>query len=168
MSEPSVTVPLSTYDKLRDELKQLQSKNYELEKQLDAAKLGDGNIAKQLLDAFHATMKVVQFAVGNLDPATVAGWPYEALVAVAAAIETIPGIDRHIQELPDELRAFASVAKGLEEYRRERDKNKVVVPATAEDFGPKTPEAARVHAAYIANIGPNEDAATGDPRSVTQ
>lgn len=148
-SEPTVTVPLSTYDKLRDELKQLQSKNYELEKQLNAAKLGDSDVAKRLHDAFHDAMKIVQFAVGNLDPATVAGWPHEALTAVAVAIETIPGIDRHVSELPEELRAFASVAKGLEEWRRERDKNKVVVPATAEDFGPKTPEAAAVHAAYV-------------------
>lgn len=148
-SEPTVTVPLSMYDKLREELKQLQGKNYELEKQVTAAKLGDSDVAQQLHAAFHDAMKIVQFAVGNLDPATVAGWPHEALVAVAAAIEKIPGVDRHISELPEELRAFAGVAKGLEEYRRERDKNKVVVPATAEDFGPKTPEAAAVHAAYV-------------------
>lgn len=155
--EPTVNVPLSTYDKLRDERKELQTKVYELEKQLAAVQLGDGEVARQLHSAFHAAIKIVQFAVGNLDPSTVAGWPHEALAAVAAAIETIPGIDRHAAELPPELKHFAGVAKGYEEWRRERDKNKVVVPATAADFGPKTPEAMAVHAAYDAKRNAKSD-----------
>ena len=149
-SEPTVTVKLSDFDRLRDELKQAQTRGYELEKQLTAARLADGSGTTQLLhDAFHSAIKVVQFAVGNLDPQTVVGWPHKALAEVAAAIEKIPGVDIHVREMPDELRHFARLAAGYEEFRKERDKHKVVVPATAADFGPQTPEAAAVHAAYV-------------------
>lgn len=160
-SEPTVTVPLSTYDKLRDELKQLQKQSYELEQKLNAAKLGDSAVAQQLHTAFHDAIKVVQFAVGNLDPSTVSGWPWQALTAIADAIEKIPGIDRHVTELPEELRAFAYTAKGFEDYRRERDKHKVVLPASAADFGPKTAEAAAVHAVYA-----NKAAEVDEPSTV--
>lgn len=169
--EPTVNVPLSTYDKLRDERKELQAKVYELEKQLVTVQLGDGEVARQLHGAFHEAIKVVQFAVGNLDPSTVVGWPHQALIAIADAIEKIPGIDRHVSELPPELRHFAGIAAGLEALRKERDKNKVVVAASAEDFGPKTAEAAAVHAAYDAKRGakPDESAADAtDSASVQQ
>jgi len=150
MDEPTVSVKYSDYNKLREDLRTTQNENYELKTKLAAAQLGDDAVAKLLFDGFHDAIKIVQFAVGNLDPATVSGWPHEALVKIADAIEKIPGIDQHVAELPPELRAFADIAKGLEAFRKERDKNKVVVPATAADFGPKTPEAAAVHAAYDA------------------
>ena len=151
-SEPTVTVKLSDFDKLRDQLREAQNKNYELDKQLTAAKLVDvdgSGVTKQLLDGFHAAVKVVQFAVGNLDPQATAGWPHKALVDIADAIEKIPGIDQHVREMPGELRYTAQIAAGYEKYRKERDKNRVVMPATAADFRPQTPEAAAVHAAYV-------------------
>jgi hypothetical protein len=150
MDEPTVNVKYSDYNKLREDLRSLQNVNYELEKKLAAAQLGDDAIAKLLHDTFHSAIKVVQFAVGNLEPSTVAGWPHAALVEIADAIEKIPGVDQHVAEMPPELRHFAGLAASLEEMRKERDKNKVVTMATAADFGPKTPEAAAVHAVYDA------------------
>src|SRR3990172_4378562 len=160
-SEPTVTVKLSDYDRLRDQLRDMQNRVYALEKQLAAAQIADPSGVGQLLhDAFHAAIKIVQFAVGNLDPQTVAGWPHKALAEVADAIEKIPGIDRHVSELPEELRAVARTAAGWEEYRKERDKNRVVVPATAADFGPQTPEAAAVHAAYVSTAAKTDEKST--------
>lgn len=168
-NEPTVSVPLSTYDKLRDDLREAQKQVYALEKELVAAKLTDASgVGKLLHDAFHETIKVVQFAVGNLDPSTVVGWLHQALVNIADAIEKIPGIDRHVSEMPPELRHFAGVAASMEAFRKERDKHKVVLPASAEDFGPKTPEAAAVHAAYDARrTAPEEKLADGDPAAPT-
>jgi hypothetical protein len=158
--EPTVNVPLSTYDKLRDDLRTTQAKNYELEKSLAAAQLSGGDttgVPQLLHDAFHDAIKIVQFAVGNLDPATVVGWPHAAVMKIADAIEKIPGVDRHVSEMPIELREFAKNAAGFEAFRKERDKNKVVVAASAEDFGPKTAEAAAVHAAYAAKQVAQDD-----------
>lgn len=150
MDEPTVNVKYSDYNKLREDLRTTQNENYELKAKLAAAALGDDATAKLLHEAFHSAIKVVQFAVGNLDPSTVSGWPHAALVEVADAIEKIPGIDQHVAELPPELRYFAQLAASMEAMRKERDKNKVVTMATAADFGPKTPEAQAVHEAYDA------------------
>jgi hypothetical protein len=149
-SEPTVTVKLSDFDRLRDQLREAQNKNYTLEKQLHEALIADpSGVGKVLFDGFHAAIKIVQFAVGNLDPQATIGWPHRALVDVANAIEKIPGVDIHVSEMPGELRHTAQIAAGYEEYRKERDKNRVVMPATAADFGPQTPEAAAVHEAYV-------------------
>lgn len=146
----TVTVKLSDYDRLRDELREAQNKVYMLQTEVNAAKLGDPTgPTKLLFDAFHETIKVVQFAVGNLDPQTIAGWPHKALVAIADAIETIPGVDQHVAEMPGELRSFARSAAGHEERRRLHRLAHPPVPASAEDFGPQTEEAKRVHEATI-------------------
>jgi hypothetical protein len=139
MEDPTVNVKYSEYQKLRDEL----------EAQVTSGQLADPTGTTKLLhDGFHAAIKVVQFAVGNLAPETVAGWPHEALVEIADAIDKIPGMDQHVKELPPELRHFAKLTAGYETYRKERDKSRVVTVATAEDFGPKTAEAAAVHASH--------------------
>jgi len=168
--EPTVNVKYSVFNKLREDQRTTQNRVYELEKELAAAKLTDGSGAAQLLhDAFHEAIKVVQFAVGNLAPETVAGWPYKALFAIADAIEKIPGVDVHVREMPAELRHFAKLCAGYEEYRKQRDANRVVTAATAADFGPKTPEAAVVHAVHTApspsaeNIAPQPVADEGVP-----
>lgn len=149
MEEPTVSVKYSEYQKMRDDLKQLQGRVYELEKQVTDGRLADPTGTTKLLhDGFHAAIKVVQFAVGNLSPETVVGWPHEALVTVADTIEKTPGMGPHVEELPPELRHFAKLAGGYEAFRKERDKNRVVTIATAEDFGPKTAEAAAVHASH--------------------
>ena len=152
MEDPTVQVKFSEYRKLREDLKQQQARIYELEKEVVAAKLADGSgVTQELHAAFHGALKIVQFAVGNLSPETVAGWPHKDLVTVADAIEKIPGMDIHIKEVPGAWREFAQLAVGFEEYRKQRRATQVVTMATAEDFGPKTAEAAVVHAAYDQN-----------------
>jgi hypothetical protein len=148
--EPIVNVKYSVYHKLREDLREMQNRIYVLEKALETAKLNDASGATQLLHgAFLEAVKIVQFAVGNLAPETVAGWPHKALAAIADAIEKIPAIDPHVAELPSELRHFARLAAGYEEYRKQRDANRVVTMATGADFGPQTADAAAAHAARI-------------------
>lgn len=153
--EPTVSVKYSDYQKLRDDQRTLQQQVYDLEKKLATAQLNDGSgtVTKILFDVFHELMKVVQFAVGNNAPETVAGWPYQALFAIADAIELIPGVDPHVKELPNELRNFAKSCAGYEEHRKQRA-SRAAVAATAEDFGPKTAEAMAVHANKTANPEP--------------
>jgi hypothetical protein len=157
--EPTLTIKLSAYDKIREDLRAAQNENMELQKKLQAAQIADVSGTTQLLHtAFHDAIKVVQFAVGNLPSETVTGWPHEALVKIADAIEKIPGIDRHVGEMPLELRYFAQTARGYEEYRKQRNATRVVVAATAADFGPQTPEAAAVHAEHVKQHPPETPA----------
>lgn len=148
MDEPTISLKLSEYDKLRQGTRLLEQECQRLGHELAEARLADPEgTLKAFHAAFHDTMAIVQFAVGNLAPETAAGWPHEALARVAAALAALPGVDRHLAEVAPELREFAKQAAGLEAWRRERDKNRVVTIATAADFGPQTDEARRIHEA---------------------
>jgi hypothetical protein len=148
--DAKVEISLSNLDDLRNDIRKAQARVADLEKQLVDAQLQDASgLVPKLVEALKSANTVVQFAVGNLDPTTVRGWPYEALRTIADTITAIPGLrdDADMRSLVEEYRNFAGVAAGLEEFRRKRDAERVVMPATAEDFGPKTAEAAFVHGA---------------------
>jgi hypothetical protein len=147
MDEPTISLKLSDYDKLRRGQRDLETRVAELERELTAAQLADPTqTLERVHTAFLAAMQVVQFGVANLPPESIVGWPHAALATLADAIDTLPGISRHLQEIAPELREFARGAAGLEAWRKERDKHRVVVPATAADYGPQTDEARAVHA----------------------
>jgi hypothetical protein len=149
MEDPVVQVKFSEYQKLREEVKTQQTRIYELEKQVSAAQLDDvSGTTKQLHEALHEALKIVQYAVGNLAPETVAGWPHQALINIADAIEKLPAMDAHIKEVPNDWREFAKLAAAFEAQRAERRKTQVVTMATAADFGPKTPDAEAAHVEY--------------------
>lgn len=149
MEDPTVSVKFSEYSKMRDELKTQQNRIYELERDLAAAQLADvTGTTKRLHETLHNALKIVQFAVGNLAPETVAGWPHEDLTVIANAIEKLPNMDIHIKEVPHVWREFAAIAAAFEEQRKERKRTQVVTMATAADFGPKTPDAAAAHVEY--------------------
>jgi hypothetical protein len=151
--EPTVSIPISQYDNLRDRIRDLNRELTETQKAVAAAKLSDpaGTIAAYQA-AFAEAVAIVQYAVANLDPSTVAGWPYAALYKIANAIETLPGVNMHTKEVAPDMRLFADSARSYEEWRKERDAKKVVVPATGADFGPKTPAAAEAHANHMAKL----------------
>lgn len=165
-TDPTITIQLSQFDKMREELRLTNERNQELTTQLATARLTDNSgVIQGFVGAFHQALKIVQFAVGNLSPETVAGWPHEALLQVATAIETLPGIDRHIAELPIELRSFAKNAAGYEAFRRERDARRVVVAASASDYGPQTAEAAFVHQERAKQLGAPHPSGLTSPAS---
>ena len=147
MDEPTISLKLSDYDKLRAGQRAVEARLIEMEAALTAAQLADPT---QTLGRVHAAfleaMRVVQFAVGNLPPESVVGWPHAALAHLAEAVDTLPGISLHLKEVVPELREFARGAASLEAWRTERDKHRVVVAATAADYGPQTDEARTIHA----------------------
>ena len=167
MDDTTVNIPLAKYDALRKEATDNGAKVLELEKALAEAQLGNGDDhAPRLASALRSALSVVQFAVGNLEPATIAGWPHEDLRVIANAIESTPTLqdDTDIRPLAEELRLFADTAKGYEEYRAERRKQNPPIPATPGDFGPQTAEATVIHAAIQGKH--NRDASVvppGDP-----
>lgn len=99
------------------------------------------------LAAFDQVLPIVQFAVGNLPPETIKGWPHETLDAVAQRYLQLSGqsLARLTErELMEELRKFAAEAKGWETRRGPRLVGLHGQPhAGPEDFGPQTPEAKR-------------------------
>jgi hypothetical protein len=150
MAEPTVSISISEYDLLRRAHQNAEERANDLANQLDAQKLIDpSGTINQFRTAFLAAVKVMQFAVGNLDPATVSGWPYEALSQVTDGIETLPGIDVYSRELPLAWRVFIESVSKFEAWRKQRDAERGVTMASPADFGPQTPEAKHAHAAAL-------------------
>jgi hypothetical protein len=173
LGDSKVEISLSALDELREGVRTSKEQIAQLQKALRTAQLEDksGRIP-ELMRALHAAIEVVQFAVGNLDPTTVRGWPYEALRTLADVLEQTPGLqeDANMRSLAGELRHFAGVAASLEEFRKKRDAERVVVPASAADFGPKTAEAAFVHNAAVVreDASEDDDAASRVPQSTAK
>jgi len=154
---PTVSIKYSEYERLRTGLDNASSKIAELTKQLEDARLIDpAGTIKQYNIALCAALKIVQFAVANNDPATVRGWPFEALRDIARMIKELPGIPRNFDELP---LVFEEVAERAASYEATRQQNRrAAVFATAADFGPQTPEAALVHGIRVRADGSDAQA----------
>lgn len=161
-SRTTVTISLADLDDLRKNVEALQARVRELEAQLVEAKMSDpAGTIKLLRTIIDYALPIVQFATGNLEPSTVRGWPHGALASFADSVVQMPDATDHLRELAQDLRSFAQVAAGYEAFRRERDAHRIAMPATLEDFGPKTEEAARIHAQRGLDISARIRAAEG-------
>jgi hypothetical protein len=150
LTDSHVTISLGDLDALRAEVKAAEDRARDLEEQLADAKLGpDPEFARHTIEAFRATLPIIQFAVGNLHPSAVRSWPYEALRNVAEYLKTLPGADVNDHALAHEFVEVAKQAQGYEEFRRVRDAQTVVLPASPADWGPQTEEAKAVHDAFV-------------------
>lgn len=151
-TEPTLSIKLADYDALRDQVKNADHRVAEVRKEVDAltqqlaaAKVADpSNVIQGYRSIIDDLVMVLQFAVANLDPMTVRGWPYPSLRAVATKVETLPGLAPYNVELPIPLREFSYSAEYYEEVRKARTQH--AVPAGPSDFGPQTSEAALAHA----------------------
>jgi hypothetical protein len=153
----TLTISLKDLNELRGATERERQRVRELERQLAEARVADPNgTIRDLCGIVRSAKTVVQFAVNYMHPATVRGWPYQALSALADGMTRLPDADAQDQTLAMIWRNFAQEAAGYEEYRRERDAGRVAVPATSEDFGPKTDEAAFVHAARVKGLTKDE------------
>ena len=154
LTSSQVTISLGDLDALRAQIKAAEDRVQDLEELLADAKLSaklgpDPEFAKHTIEAFRVTIPIIQFAVSNMHPSTVRGWPYEALRDVSAYLEALPGADANDHALAHEFVEIAKLAQGYEEFRRQRDAQTVVLPASPADWGPQTEEAKAVHDAFV-------------------
>lgn len=116
-----VSVPIDEWDDIRNAKQRLINENAELLKKLAEAERTDptGRL-EPTLAAIEAATPVIQFAVSNLHPDAVRGWPHGALRDFADRLETLPGATQLQKELAIELRAFAIQARARENERANR------------------------------------------------
>ena len=96
--------------RLREELKAARG---------DALALGN-KLSGTLLITARASIEIVRFAVANLPPQTIKGWPTKALFTVADGLSALPEFDTEHRDLAIELKAFAREADALERERARR------------------------------------------------
>jgi len=104
----SVTLPLTELDDIRNTVQTRDAKIAELEAALTAAEISDASGRIDLLvEALSTAMPIIAFAVANLDPTTVRGWPHKELSDFAARLPSLPGATPLQKEVAIELGAFA-------------------------------------------------------------
>jgi hypothetical protein len=123
-----VEISLADLDNLRNARAAAENKARELAEALDAARVlnaGAGGDGALLVQALTCALEVVRFAIGNLDPLTVRGWPCAHLLALAELLPKVPGVPPHVVELWCDWRIFARRAAEWEDARAkgiEKDK----------------------------------------------
>jgi len=115
-----VTMSLQEYNDLLAQRDQARREYAELQEQIRTTASQDPATA-DLLKCVKAAIPVITFAVGNLDPATVRGWPYGALKTFAVGLDCLPGADTCMKEYALDLRNFIYEARGVESERARRD-----------------------------------------------
>jgi len=86
--------------------------------------------AQAVLAALESALPIVQFAVGNVPPESVRGWPTASLAALAEQIMTLFPDDADRQSLAITFREVAAHARDIDQYRAHRTEAAVRVLET--------------------------------------
>ena len=116
----SVTITLAQLDELRAAKATAEAAlETERQRRLSVERGDPGGRVDVLAKALGVTMEIVQFAVGNLHPLTVRGWPYSALYRLAFAIrEGLPSCS-YSTDLAHTFERFGEECRKWEEARAE-------------------------------------------------
>lgn len=116
----TVTLPLSDWRRLERELNDLRTRVQEPAKAWLSAPAPAPDAQKALdADALSFALELVQFAVGNLPPQSVRGWPVEALRRFADLIVDLCP-NTHTELLAQEFYRFADEIDAVEKFRNIR------------------------------------------------
>jgi len=119
----TVTLSIEAHDELRGKLKTAYEEMAALRAQLTEAQLSSGEEhLGMVIDTLEQAIPVIQFAVGNLHPTTVKGWPHRELRGFANGLELLPGATPAQKELAQDLRVFAAEAEATTEARELRER----------------------------------------------
>ena len=120
LSEAKVTLTLGEVNKLQSDVRDANVRISELKSEVVEAKLGNHDgITRQYQEAFLDAMPIVRFAIGNLHPMTVRGWPFEKLLSITHHLRTLPGIDDDQEETSGDMKIFAQECERWEKARDE-------------------------------------------------
>lgn len=116
---PQLTLSLDEWNEQLRLRQEAEARVTKLEAELVEAKRADpaGRIWELERLAANA-MPVLRFAVANLPPEAVRGWPWRALAAFASYMSWLPAFSDDDRDLANEWIAFAGEAERLEAMRR--------------------------------------------------
>ncbi|GAF90560.1 unnamed protein product [marine sediment metagenome] len=117
-----ITMSMIEYQELQSRANDAQKRCTELEKRIHEVEMTDPeDRIPDLVACIKAALPIVEFAVGNLAPETVRGWPYDELLAFAGKLETMPGVDTRLKEYALGFRSFIREAQEVETTRGRMD-----------------------------------------------
>jgi hypothetical protein len=119
MQSATLTLTLADYDALKNARTTAENEAADLRRQLKEARTADPLGKLTDLNKFtRDCMTVARFAVANLPPETIRGWPYEALQNLAHNIHVLPDFSTNDRDMALDLLAFARDAEELEKRRK--------------------------------------------------
>jgi hypothetical protein len=117
--DAKITIGIDDYNGLRSKIEALSLELGQTKVSLDQARLGDGAAdARRLAEALGHALKVIQFAIANLHPLTVRGWPYEDLRALGNLAPDLPGVDESFRQVAKT--DWGLLTKEMEKWERAR------------------------------------------------
>ena len=116
-----ITMSLEEYTALTDARRHAEIEAAVLREQAKTAAIGDpkGQVAQLIAQARHM-LTVCRFAVANLPPTEVRGWPTDALRTIARALPSMPDFDIDDGDLMGEWLAFADEADAAARARAQK------------------------------------------------
>jgi hypothetical protein len=117
--DPTVSLPLSMLDSMRDTMRQLEKDNAELRATAAQSAMGDG-IGPVLAKGLRNALTIVQFTQANYDPETIRGWPAGELAELAKVfMELLPDATPHEKEWAQDTRSYIRFIETVERFRKE-------------------------------------------------
>jgi hypothetical protein len=115
----TINMELTEFTEITDRLKVLESENGQLRQDVGAARLvaGGDELTQQAFAAFRASLPIVCFALANLDPETIRGWPWVSLQDLAGIMEGLSVRTQNDLELALAMKEFAKEAAEIDHLR---------------------------------------------------
>jgi hypothetical protein len=134
MSNATLTISLNDYNALLASRAAIEADLIIVSKELEAAKLVDPSGRLPALVAFSRDcLTLARFAVANLPPEMIRGWPYEALRRIAAELPTLPDATADDRDMALDLINFAKDCEDHEIRRRAEPRATKMTPADVEE-----------------------------------
>ena len=112
-----IEITVEMLDTLRNQIREAEDRAVKAEKETArVAALDVTERIPRLLDTVAMALPIVQFAIGNLDPAT-RGWPYRELFNLGKLLLETPGVTQTVREFAMEYQA---VSREMESHAKNR------------------------------------------------
>jgi hypothetical protein len=111
-------MPYATFKEMNDQIAEL-SRRAENQNSQPVVEPSSEEALDDFIEATRAAIRVIQFTIAELDPATVRGWPWSALRQFGTVVKQLP-MDIYTHEFADECVRFAQECENVDRYREKR------------------------------------------------
>jgi hypothetical protein len=119
MQSATLSMTLADYEALKSARTKAEQELAAALKQIADARLVDPDGTITALTAFaRDCLTIARFAVANLPPETIRGWPYAELLRISETLHVLPDFSTNDRDMALDLAAFARDCEQLELHRK--------------------------------------------------
>lgn len=116
----NVSMTIEEYEDMKLQRYTAENEAARLQKELVAARMlsSSGESLEALTKLTRDSLAITRFAIANLPPETIRGWPYETLREIASKLPLLPDYTVDDRDLSGEMIAFAAECQRHEVRRK--------------------------------------------------